>query len=1094
MATVTTTSVTNPLIYPGNTLIDYSTYDGYWYVMVRASTANTFEVWRTNTGVSWALYASLVRANVAEIGSIFTSPMGWISWCYRTNESSEDKVFYRRLSLAAGTWSSEILMTATSPNGGVAGTVWGGMDVATVDYGPSNAYQAGIVVIAQASNGGCWLTGFNTLPGGQPQANNNVMAGNRQMLPFTTTTGHHTPSIDIEHAGNGKTASVPNLWVTYGRNGIFMNKIAWNGHGWIVPTGKVDITGIITARDYIPGRWDGSRFLMVRTNASTVILYERNQANTSTTTRTTPTHPAGVTRSTSVSYNSTNGNPRVFAVGTSDNDLHYVDYDRLAGTWGGWTTVTATDITGANVDNFSPRRGTYGNAKFDVLTAHTGVNIVHNSLSVAFAPLVPTWVFTSVPYMDGSAADVNASLLLDWQFNDPDPADTQSAYAVRRQIGAGAFAYWRASDSTWQVAEVQNTSSTTQLTLASGWGAGTDANHSYAVKVWDSTAVASPYSAALVLVPSVKVNPTISIPVDSSTWSTDTLTTTWTVSEQTAFQAQITFLGVVLEDSGKQVSSATTWTFATTLLAGWNYTVRLWTWNAEGLQSTMDENPFSVQFLPPQTPTLVATPDPTNGYITVTVTNPGPAAFVAAGTAANADNATLNPALPAGLAAADLLLDLATIRNSGTGFAEAPAGWSTLVAFGNLALFGKSAAVSESAPSQPFVAGAAGATTSAQLAALRRAGPGNVIDSVNDVFGRTVSNGWGSADSGQAWAITLTASQYAVSGGTGRITPDTLSSNRFTLLDTGAGADRLARSDVMYPALPASGILMIGLSPRAVGLTDHYLAELRISTVGAVTLRMSKRVANVSTTLVDFSHPTAYVAGTWWRIKTQAIGTALRAKAWPAASDEPASWQIDTTDSALPGGSLVMCYARNETAVTTHTAQFDQVAVPNVPAAVTQLNGSAQNISYPGLTPGSDNCVVLLAVWKQAVNTAVSTPAGFTLIGNNSSALGSGQSTTWYYQIQTAATAVPSGTVTVTGGVSAISRAVIVSLPGPPLVLYNDIWRIRNGSFGDQIRVIQSVPTNGSGNDWRAVSKQEYLYQAIAIGDNGTSAPGLFTP
>lgn len=899
MATIATTTVANPLQWPSTTLIDYSNHSGAdtgYFALVRATTANTYEIWRTvNNGVSWTLYSSLVRANIAEVGSIYASSQGHISWCYRTNESSQDRIYYRRLDLHNATWSAEVLLS-NNVNGGVAGSFWGGCDVITVDYGANGSYQAGMVIAAQTDNGGAWLLGFNTLPGGQPQLNHGVMAGPRQFFPVTAVSGHHSPSIDLEHAG-GKTSNVPNLWVCYGRNQILLNKIAWNGHGWIVPTGMVAVNSVTTNRDYIPGRWDGQRFLMVRYGGgSTVTLYERNKANTSTTVRTTPAHPQGTVRSAGLGHNSQNFNTRVFAVGTSTNDLYYVDYTRATGIWGSWTLVSGTDITGANVDNYSIRRTTIPNAKYDVLTAHAGVDIVHQALGLTFAPQVPTWVFSNVPYVDGSAADVAASLLLDWQFNDPDPNDTQSAYALSRQVGSGALEWWRASDSTWQVAEVQNTSAVTEVTLtATQWsldgaaGGATDPPHTFRVRTWDSTAVASNYSAGLVLIPSSKVNPTISTPVDSSTWVLDKLTVNWTVAEQSAYQAQITFVGFIIEDSGKVVSSATSHTFQRLMENNFNFGVRLTTWNAEGLKSDHDENAFSVRFVQPRTPTVVLEPQPTRGRIQVAVTNPGASTFVAAGAAAQGNNVTLNPALPGGgSTTGDLLVVASAIENSGTGTPNTPAGYTSLATFGNIGLFGKIRQAGEAAPSVSYTGGVAGAATSAQVAAFRE-------------------------------------------------------------------------------------------------------AELA------------------------------------------AIGSPF-----------------------------------------------------------TQLNGSAQNIAYAGGTPPTPNCIMILFVWKQdGAATVFSTPAGFIKIGDIFNA--NGQSLSWYYQIQTTATAVPGGTVTVTSGVSAISRSLLVPISGVPNVLYNDIWRIRNFSFGDQIRVIKDVPVNGVGFDWRALSGQEYLYQAIAIGDNGSSTGGLFT-
>jgi len=105
-----------------------------------------------------------------------------------------------------------------------------------------------------------------------------------------------------------------------------------------------------------------------------------------------------------------------------------------------------------------------------------------------------------------------------------------------------------------------------------------------------------------------------------------------------------------------------------------------------------------------------------------TIANVTPS-FVAAGTAAHGNNASLNPGLPAGLAGGDLLLLFAGIRNSGTGFPWAPdSSWDTLLDMGNAKLFGKYAQSGESTPAVDFVAGTTNATTSAQTAAFRGVG------------------------------------------------------------------------------------------------------------------------------------------------------------------------------------------------------------------------------------------------------------------------------------------------------------------------------------------------------------------------------------
>lgn len=98
------------------------------------------------------------------------------------------------------------------------------------------------------------------------------------------------------------------------------------------------------------------------------------------------------------------------------------------------------------------------------------------------------------------------------------------------------------------------------------------------------------------------------------------------------------------------------------------------------------------------------------------------AKLVGVGTVASGDNATLNPALPAGVALGDLILCFAAIRNSGTGTPITPAGYTLLAGNANARVFGKVAGSSESAPSVSFTGGVAGATTIGRTAVFKGAG------------------------------------------------------------------------------------------------------------------------------------------------------------------------------------------------------------------------------------------------------------------------------------------------------------------------------------------------------------------------------------
>lgn len=89
------------------------------------------------------------------------------------------------------------------------------------------------------------------------------------------------------------------------------------------------------------------------------------------------------------------------------------------------------------------------------------------------------------------------------------------------------------------------------------------------------------------------------------------------------------------------------------------------------------------------------------------------------------------------------------------------------------------------------------------------------------------------------------------------------------------------------------------------------------------------------------------------------------------------------------------------------------------------INGSAQNIGYGELdTPMCDGIGIIWA-WKQDDWTGVSTvdSFGWTEIGEPSSTLGNDQGIVWDYKIFDGDVIAPDGTLTVTGGASAISKA-----------------------------------------------------------------------
>ena len=92
--------------------------------------------------------------------------------------------------------------------------------------------------------------------------------------------------------------------------------------------------------------------------------------------------------------------------------------------------------------------------------------------------------------------------------------------------------------------------------------------------------------------------------------------------------------------------------------------------------------------------------------------------YGAVGTATHASNASVTPGIPASVAAGNLLIVVAAIRNSGTGVPDTPSGYSRLPVFAstdNVQVFAKVAVGGDAAPTITFTGGVANATTSAQM-------------------------------------------------------------------------------------------------------------------------------------------------------------------------------------------------------------------------------------------------------------------------------------------------------------------------------------------------------------------------------------------
>lgn len=441
-----------------------------------------------------------------------------------------------------------------------------------------------------------------------------------------------TPTIDFRHTGDGKTPhALPHLYVAnqIGTQGIRFGKLAYSLGSWGSTSGRmIDLFGIQPSLVF-----DGTRVVMAYSGASggapttEVKVRERDEADTKTDILPPPALPGGGTvESASVTYDG-NGNLYLFASELTDRDLNYIKYDRGAGTWAASWQVTefATVVGDASVKR-GASDGAAGSSIEVLYNTGTGspYNVRHaRPFILNEPPTMPPWVIISGSY------DVAAVLPLAWTHTDPD-GDVQDSIRLKRVIGATTN-WWNGTDFT-ATTETDVTTGVESLSLAIGWGSDGDANHSYYVATSDGQEW-SDYSAALVVTPSAKVNPTITSPADGATVATALLTATHTVAEQSAQQYRLLSASdVALSTTGKvPTATATPHEFSYLLQNNTAYKVELTTWNAEDLASDVVVHDIDVDFVEPPAPTAAVTVhrETVDGVLRdaaldVEVTNPAP--------------------------------------------------------------------------------------------------------------------------------------------------------------------------------------------------------------------------------------------------------------------------------------------------------------------------------------------------------------------------------------------------------------------------------------------------------------------------------------
>lgn len=179
-----------------------------------------------------------------------------------------------------------------------------------------------------------------------------------------------------------------------------------------------------------------------------------------------------------------------------------------------------------------------------------------------------------------------------------------------------------------------------------------------------------------------------------------------------------------------------------------------------------------------------------------------------------------------------------------------------------------------------------------------------------DTFTRTVTGGWGNADTGQTWTATNTGALipagFGVGGGVGTHSMASATDYRYTTLGTPGWRDVEVAATFTLPFTTVTGasvfpgsVILRWQNPTA----GWYTVQPRIDTNGHVMLGMVYGDGSILTAFVDTGiiHSSSQAL----RVRAQIEGQTLRGKIWPAAGSEPYRWQVTANDVSHPTAGAI---------------------------------------------------------------------------------------------------------------------------------------------------------------------------------------------
>lgn len=257
-----------------------------------------------------------------------------------------------------------------------------------------------------------------------------------------------------------------------------------------------------------------------------------------------------------------------------------------------------------------------------------------------------------------------------------------------------------------------------------------------------------------------------------------------------------------------------------------------------------------------------------------------------------------------------------------------------------------------------------------------------------DTFTRTVTGGWGTADTGGAW--TITNATYFSTNGTQGLISSASGSTAIARLASVSSTSTEVVVNFGISKLPVGGNMHVYINSRSLADTSlastAYGVDVQVAPTGAVTLslRISGVDSATTATLATITAADRISA----RVRVNGVSpTNIAARVWKSSTTEPSAWQLNVTDSTsglqVVGGIAVGTFLSSAATNGPITATWDGLTattVDNLPPVVTVGSDQIATLNTPvtvtGTAADTDGAVASTAwTWNLYPASLSSAPA-----------------------------------------------------------------------------------------------------------------------